>query len=419
MGPHERRLAWEEEIRRAAAAAQASEGPMADMFGRRRVSTPETQFDSKHLYDKNSLYWDETVGAGSSSVHSAAGACVDLTVAAAAESVIRQTKRRWNYQPGKSQLVLLTGVLGSPATGITRRVGYFDADNGLFFEVNPGGVAVVVRSSVSGSPVDTVIPQHEWSEDRLDGTCGESNLSGYLYDPSKTCIYWIAFEWLGVGTVAFGVVIDGKLIVCHYAHHSQTTGAVYMSTPNLPVRYEIVNDGTGGTATLKQICTTVIAEGGIQAQGTIRAVDRGGTGLTIGSGVIAPLVGLRLKTTHLGASVLVQFASVIASTSSDFRWFLVLNPTVAGVDAASWTDLDNAAVQYDVSRTSANTLTGGTVLASGYAAADVSTIGTALLSALTLGATIAGTRDELVLGVQNLAAGNETFFGAMTWRELL
>lgn len=39
---------------------------------------------------------------------------------------VRQTFKRFNYQPGKSQLIIRTEILGVSNTGITKRLGLFD-----------------------------------------------------------------------------------------------------------------------------------------------------------------------------------------------------------------------------------------------------------------------------------------------------
>lgn len=144
-----------------------------DPFARLRVAGPVTIFDSKQLFDNKPLQWDDaqTSGAGTSSAWSAARASSLMGVSAGTAGVrVRQTMRRFNYQPGKGQLVLMTFAMGAAAAGITRRVGQFDANNGLFLEQISTGPGFVVRSSVSGAPVDFRVDQANWNLDRLDGS---------------------------------------------------------------------------------------------------------------------------------------------------------------------------------------------------------------------------------------------------------
>ena len=222
----------------------AFEGPISDAFGRLRTSTPQTIFDSKQINDNAPLSWDdaEVSGGGTGSTYNANQASTTITVGAEAGVRTRQTKMRFNYQPGKSQMICVTGILGVGASGITQRIGYGDDDNGLFFETIDGIFQVNRRTKTSGSAVNNRTIQSNFNIDTMDGT-GPSRIT---IDLSKTQIFWIDFEWLSVGRVRFGFVIEGKLIYFHEFNHANDLIVAYMSTPNLPLRYEIENDGTGG-----------------------------------------------------------------------------------------------------------------------------------------------------------------------------
>ena len=80
-----------------------------DAFGRLRVSEPFTVFDSKQIYDKAPLVFDESTTGSPTSAHVAGDSCVRMTTqSGSASSVIRQSFMRFNYQPGKSQLIFCT-----------------------------------------------------------------------------------------------------------------------------------------------------------------------------------------------------------------------------------------------------------------------------------------------------------------------
>jgi hypothetical protein len=230
---------------------KATDSPSIDAFGRWRVSNPETIFDSKQLHDNAPLIYDdqEVSGGSTTSSHSTATASTTIGVGATtAGKRVRQSFMRFNYQPGKSQLIFCTGVLDKSGggTGITRGFGYYDDNNGLFLQDKEGVIQFVKRSSTSGSPVDTEVNQSSWNIDTMDGT----GASGITLDFSKAQILVIDFEWLGVGRVRMGFVVDGIVYYCHQFNHANSVSTVYMSTPNLPVRYEIDNDGTGAASTL-------------------------------------------------------------------------------------------------------------------------------------------------------------------------
>ena len=394
----------------------------SDAFGRFRVSNPETLFDSKQIYDNQPLFWDdaEVSGSGTTSTHSTAEARTRIGVSATtAGKRVRQTFRRFNYQPGKSQLVLMTAVISSGNnSGITANVGYFDDNNGIFFSLDDTTLKVVQRSSVSGSPVDTAATQATVNGDPLDGT-GDS---GYTLDPTKTQIMWLDIEWLGVGRVRTGFVIDGKFIQFHEFLNANNLSTVYMSTPNLPVRYEIANDGTGAATTMDHICCTVISEGGLQDNGVVRAASTGTTVINANTaGTYYVIHGIRLKTTALSATVKILNASIIATTSDDYEWQLRLNPTIA--TGISFADQTNSVVQTGPGNTgnpSTSTATGGTIIASGFVKSGVGggAASVDIDTAITLGAQIDGTRDEIYLVVAPFSA-NSDIAGGITWRELL
>ena len=145
---------------------------------------------------------------------------------------IRQSKRCFNYQPGKSQFVVRTFVMGAAVNGVTKETGYFDGINGICLRQQASGISLVVTSNATGSPVDTVIPQSSWNVDKLDGT----GASGLALDLSKVQIMLIDFEWLGAGTVSIGFFINRQLYYANMFHNANILDTVYMSNPNLPLR---------------------------------------------------------------------------------------------------------------------------------------------------------------------------------------
>lgn len=385
-----------------------------DAFGRLRVSQPQTLFDSKQIFDNQPLFWDDqqVSGTGTGSTHSQATASSTLTVDnLTAGKRVRQTFRRFNYQPGKSQLILMTGVLNQSGggTGIIQAFGAFDDNNGLFLQNNEGTIQFVNRTSTSGSPVDIIINQAVWNIDTMDGT----GPSGITIDFSKTQILVIDYEWLGVGRVRMGFNIDGVTYYCHQFLNANSLNVVYMSTPNLPLRYSIENDGNGGVASLQHICTSVQSEGGQDPTGTLRHIDSGTIGNLLNNSVYA-MLGIRLQATKLGAVIDLLNTSLIATTNNDqVHWEIRFNPTVAGT--FTYSDQTNSAVQTAIG-TNANTVTGGIQIDGGFFSTAQIAVN-ALENALRLGAAIDGTRDELVLCVIPIT-NNIAVNTSITWREL-
>lgn len=395
--------------------------PALDAFGRLRVSQPLALFANKQLFDKQSLFWDDaqTTGTATTSTYNNYRASTSVAVGASTFGKrVRQTKQRFNYQSGKSQLGVFTAVLkpDSNTNGISREVGLFDDHNGLFFRYKDGVMSVVKRSRVTGIPVDTAVAQSAWNVDKLDG----NGPSGKTLDVTKAQIMVIDFQWLGVGTVRFGFEMDGELVVVHMMHHSNIITSVYMSTPNLPVRYSITNDGTGGAASLEHICSAVMSEAGVQDIGIPFSADRGTSGLTtLNNASIYPLVGIRLKSTHVGADIKFKRLSLMCDSTSAYRWCLLLNPTVVGT-ALTFSDLTNSATQTMVNATNGTTLTGGTVLDSGYGQQNGNgNVELALNTEFRLGVSLADVFDTIYLGISRLSVTAETFYGSMGWQEMV
>ena len=397
-----------------------ADGPNTDAFQRQRVGTPETLFDSKQLLDGMPLLWATQNTSGSFTTWTVNRSSTIMTATSSVGSrAVRQTRRRFNYQPGKSLLVNQTFIMGSFVPGFRKDVGYYDENNGLFFQQDAtGSLNLVRRSNVTGTAINTIVSQSLWNLDRLDG----SGPSGFKLDPSRAQIMAIDMQWLGVGRVRMGFIFSGSLVFAHQFTHSNEATAVYMSVPNLPVRHTITCDSGSfnATSTLEHICSSVISEGGYDPKGLLFAADRGPNLQSgIDSSALYPLISLRLKSGSLTTNVLPRLIDVLTTTNNaTFRWALVLNPTINGSDAASWVPVTSSSVEYDVSRTITNSLSGGIVLRSGYAS-NASQLEEALVdSAFAFGAEVDGTRDQLVLAVQTVGGGTNAFVGSITWREL-
>lgn len=339
-------------------------GPGVDAFGRLRTADPFTLFDQSFNYHSGDLYWHSVLAGSGTSTHDYRTASIAMTVGTASgDSVIRQTKRYFDYQPGKSHFILMTFTLADPQTNLSQRVGYFDTSDGVFLQQTDDAISMVVRSSTTGSPDDNVIGQSSWNKDKLDGT----GASGYTLDLTKSQILFIDMEWLGVGRVRTGFVINGEFIIAHEFYHSNVLDKVYMRTAHLPLRYEIINDGATSGATLNQICSTVISEGGHNLVDTIGSASNGVTTRTAGT-IPLPVLAIRPGTAYpQGGTVpnretLIPLSYEIFSEDSPILYQIIVGGTVAG---GSWSAVDaiNLGAEFNVTGTS---ISGGMVLESGY-----------------------------------------------------
>jgi len=379
-----------------------------DAFGRLRVSNPETIFDSKMVYDDQPLFWSEAAtGGATAGVWSATNACVTLS-AGASQTNVRQTKRYFNYQPGKSQAIFQTFNLNGGVADCVKRAGYFDATNGLFLELD--GVAGVNFVRRSGSSVATQsVPQASWNIDPMDGT----GPSGVDLDFATTQILVIDFEWLGVGAVRMGFNVGGATYYAHQFNNANIQTAVYMTTPNLPIRYEIVGGvGMVGKQGIDCICSTVISEGGAQNQGVHYSYVRTTVSAAVASGASAAVLSISPAAATPRVTLKPNGLSVLGTGNANCAFQLVLNGTLTTPLVTTVTQ-GYAAIS---ETTSVYTQGTGTVIASGLiSSTQRAELAELLDSYLTLGATIAGVTDVLSLVITNLSGGNDTYRGAIDW----
>jgi hypothetical protein len=335
-----------------------------DAFGRLRVSNPLTLFDSSHRYRDNNLWTNLIVGTGSTVGFVTTQGLIHIGIGTTAGcSVIRETTKVFSYQPGKSLEVMNTFVMNPQKTNLCQRVGYFGADNGIYFEVDGNTVNFVERSIVSGMMSESKVPQSQWLYDKMDGT----GPSGITLDTTQAQIFWMDIEWLGVGTVRVGFVIDGQFIHCHSFHHANKIQSTYITTGSLPLRYEIANTGiTTSSSILKQVCSTVISEGGYELRGLQQAI---GTDITspvtlTTAGTIYTVISLRLKTTpdRTDAIAILTALSLLGATNNaNYNWQVRASGTSNG---GTWVSAGtDSAVEYKID---GGTYTGGRTLASGF-----------------------------------------------------
>ena len=394
--------------------------PNIDAFGRLRVSNPFTLFDSSHRFADNGL-WSTATATGGAATFNANQGLVDLAVTAASGSeVVRETTKVFSYQPGKSLLVLSTFVMNSAKTGLRQRVGYYGAANGYYLEQDGTTVSFVERSSVSGLLVNTPFAQASWNVDPMDG----SGPSGINLDLTKAQILFMDLEWLGVGTVRIGFVIDGNFYVCHKFQHANIIASTYITTASLPLRYEITNTAaTVSSSTLKQICSTVLSEGGYELNGLQQAI-----GIPIQSprtlgtiGTFYPVISLRLKSTRLDGIIILTALSIMPMSPAKFNWQVVASGTTTG---GTWTNAGaNSSVEYNISPATTFNFTGARVLASGFftesnqAASQVDILKEALFKFQLErnGLTLAPFELTLVIASDS---SNDTVVASLDWEEI-
>jgi hypothetical protein len=385
-------------------------GTNFDSFGRLRVSNPVTLFDSQNRYKENEKFYSNVLNGGTVT-YLVDESSVLLNVSTTLNSyAARESRLVFNYQPGKSLLIIITFVMNTPKTGLIQRAGYFGSDNGYFVQLNGSSLSIVERSV----RVDTPVLQSNWNVDRLDGT----GPSRFVLDMTKSQIFFMDIEWLGMGSVRTGFVIDGSFVPCHVFHHANYIPRTYMTTACLPIRYEILNtDGSSGT--LKHVCSSVISEGGYEPKEQLYCFNGPYTGKVLGAtGVLVPLVSIRLSPGRLDSIVNLKQINIAVSTNNDLaEWRLVLNATTLG--GATWAGSTGGSTNVQVD-TAATTVSGGRVIETGYA--QTGSINTSLQPSFFdahIGRnSFTQTSDTLTLCAIPLSADPKVFW-SFAWAELI
>ena len=385
---------------------QGSDSGALDAFGRQRFSQPFTLFDSMLRYTKRTDLWDEsTVGSGTTNFLTDESSLELKTTVASGDTTLRRSRRHFPYQPGKSLLFMGSFVGNQPIAGLTQEIGYFDDDNGVILRASGTTVQFVVRSSATGTVQENVVSQDQWNIDTFAAL-----------DFTKANIFVTDLEWLGVGRVRCGFVIDGEIRYCHEFNHSNNIDKVYMTSAILPASYRLHNSSAiASPAVLRQICTSVVSEGGLQPTGPIYITGRGASNFTAISSetMVAAIRMASGRTDNIIIPAQVD-ASLGGNPSANTvaQWRLRLNPTVSG----TWLSADNGRGNVQVMST--GTFSGGTIIGAGLVASRSSIeFDPESGLALSLGQSIAGTSDIIALTLQCSSAENAT--GLIGWREVV
>lgn len=392
-----------------AAVVNIEDGPSRDAFGRLRVSTTINLFEYKSSIGIDNETWDRTQTTGGTVTYNSTTREVDMAVTGTSGSLARrQTRRYFNYQPGKSMLNIFTFVYGAAVANVRRRCGWFDTNNGLFFEQNgTTDIAFVVRTNRTGSPVDTRVTQTNWNVDKLDGT----GSSGLTLDLSKSQILVIDLQYLGVGRVRFGFDIDGILFWCHEVRNANSIIGAYMTRAKLPHRYEIESTAASAGASMIQICSTSILEsGGPETFYTTRAVDTGSSGRSINNSTFTPVVAVRLKSTQIRQTVSFDSFSVLCTTADNILVRIIRIDTEAGFNlgggagsltGGSWVSHSpESFLEYNIGATA---FTGGVIHLSKVAAKRIAESGDEIRKIEAIGATIAGVSEIVLIAMLSLS----------------
>lgn len=418
-----------------------------DAFDRLRVSQPNTLIELNHTIGKMPFMIDEIIsGAGATSVNITSESYIKMGVNTGATGhVIRQSYEYFPYQPGKSKLMLFSGVLGvidGGITGVVSRVGSYDSTtektfagatgtgNGLFYELG-GTNGKVLYAVVRLNDNDTAkVAMSEWNHDKFDGN-GPSGL--IITDFSTAKIFTIDQEWLGVGTVRFGFFINGTFHLGHVFNHSgiglpssTAITAPYTKTAKLPIRCEILSSITPGithNAEMRMICSTILSEGGFEPSGLNFSIGRD-TAVTV-STVLKPIISLKLREAeqYNRKTLVLKGLTLLNITTRGMQWDLYLLHNDSGLTGYSFQNVDatNSCAMYDVSSTAITITSNDVLVDSGYSdlAGTVNFNYDSYLSSPTVNSSISGQSRVLALCGKRLGNQDVTNRASLSWIEIM
>lgn len=400
-----------------------------DAFGKLRVTNPYTLLDIKfpsettanpEFLNNNMLITSKSSGLGTATY----GSSKSVLSSSGIGSYINQSRKYCIYQPGKSLLFLGSGIIDASVSSSDyyAQIGYYDTNNGLFFKKTQNGLYVVLRNNT----IDTEISQTNWNIDSLDGT----GTSGYTLDFTKNQLFVIDFEWLSVGRIRFGFYIFGQIYYCHQITNLNELTDPYMLNPNLPIRYEL-NVADSGSASLTQICSSVISEGGYNPIGRPFSISNGTTAIsTSGETAILALRGNSASTSspnnnYYHQNIVPSLIGVFGTSKPDFifRVRLYLAPNSPSVN--TWNSVDpNSITEYALGGTNITNITDianpNIVVDSSYAEGKGGTVFQSLdgifSNLIQITSNIDNVSDVFVLTAEPLSS-NAQIYATINWNE--
>jgi hypothetical protein len=401
-------------------------------FSRIRTAEPYTLFQSTHISDSGFFLIFQKITGQGSITRNANDSSVDMVISGASSTITRQS-RYLGYQPGKSLLILVTGNLESGdianTAGVTSRIGFFDDDDGVFFSRRimsvPLGLknsvnSVVLRSKTSGSVVDTIVESTSWNLDRMDGT----GPSGITLDFTKSQIFVIDLEWLGVGVVRMGFSMSGSIFYVHQFINSNDIKSTYMSRASLPIRYQLASDSTETVSgEMKHICSTAISEGGHNPRGRPRSISNGVGSISANNTTETPLVAIRIEGVFFPKTYVSITGLSVMSVSNQavlfrLRYYQSYSGANTPIGTAAWTIAGSGSfVEYQIGPGTAFDASGSIVLQQEYLTGASSNLDQNISTDVFLTYDLLNARyGYIVLTAQSLS-GTPSVVASINWQE--
>lgn len=383
-----------------------------DAFSRLRVSDKTCLFDAQHHYGQQTFNFRGVATTGGTLTDAPNTSSLTLAVTGTVGSKYVNRSKRHYYIAGQSHMIMLTGAFGTTLAGIRKSIGYNDNDDGIRFENIGGVVSIVMRTSTSGTHVDTPIAQSTWNVDKLDG----SGPSGITIDWTKAQIFAFDLQYLGVGRVRCYVDIDGLLVKVHEIKNANNISTVYWQTPHLPCSYEIENLASATGDSFSQICSSVYTEGSLPSPSVKKSISNEVTGIVAANGVHTHVLSIRpaalFKTRANKGMIVPLYITIYNAGTSAAIYHLLENATLTTPTWIAQGDVDSIA---EVCR-AAGGFTGGKLRVSGVG--SNATGSSQRLTEFTYQLQIdpSNVPDVLTIVAAGIG-GTATVYAAITWNE--
>lgn len=431
-----------------------SQENMRDAFGKLRVSNPQTLIDLRVPgqdasglgstgatgYRENEIqicYGITGSGVGYTGWKVCTNSQSDIYIGGIA-TFKNQSRKYCVYQPGKSLLFMATGVMdaykelsgtsNSNPDGMISKIGYFDDYNGLYFQyiANGSGGGTGSINVKNNNIITTSITQSSWNIDKMNGT----GISGLKLDWTKTQLFVIDMEWLGVGRVRFGFYAYGQIQYCHeILNLNSISFGPYTFNINLPVRYELKGNSAGTTGAMIQICSTVISEGGYTPIGRPFSVSILDVSAPGSIATIQPIFFLRGGNSYgnyYHQQILPTDITIASTSVSDIGivrliLYLPINNTPIS-NTVTWQDANTnlSVAQYGISGTvtSTNSIIVHQSTFSGRGSVSFSNLGNIFTDLLQITSDINNNSAILEVNVQGTFGGSSKLYASLSWTEI-
>lgn len=323
-----------------------ADNEMLSAYGRLRTSDAFLLGEYRYMYGSGtSVEMNDIVNDGTLAVDYVRVCAIGTVTTNIGSRIVRQTKQYHPYIAGTSTIGMMSFTLNQSKPGLVQQVGMFDDTNGIFLKVDSSGPKIVIRKNA----IDIVISQSQWNVDRLNGANDSTNLSGINLDLTKSQLLAIDYQWLGVGRVRVGFVLNGSIHYVHYFNHANLVTEVYTNQPSLPCRWEIFNQSaTTSSSQIMMIAAVVYSEGVGQLTGFERSVSTDGTIVPITSTTGQCVLAIKMKNTLVGkqnhAHAVLNKWTLLSTNDCHYKLVIfndastLVTPTWQQVPGYSWCD---------------------------------------------------------------------------------